>query len=698
MRELLLVVAASALLAAWWLWPLPLHAASALLYEGAETPGISADFHLVVWSLAWDVHALTTAPWRLFQANALYPAPLALAYSEHFLGNLPVFAPVYLVTRNPILATNAMIFASYPLCAAAMYALARRWTAAPAALVAGLAYAFTRYRHALPPYVHFLATFCLPLVILFAYEFLERGRRRDLALFAGALLLQLLASYYLAYATLVAVGATLVAGFASRRLRPDRRRAVALAAALLAVAAVFAAISWPYVELRERGLIPAYDDADAERPRTMGLVPYFAAIRVARWATDLGPPAILIALAACAFVPPLGRRRWPALLAAALVALGVLLAFGRGIHVAGRDFWSPYSLLAAWVPGFGTIRQPMRFIALAELGIALLAALGTERLLGRFRPRLAWALASAGIALWLASVAPRASLPVHEARIPDDQRAAYAWLAQHGEGGALLELPRPPDAAGRAWRMVASTLHWLPIVDGYSGYPPRTDQVLFGIANGLPDARALQELVDHANVRWLLVHRDELSPEKRAAWDAGAPRGVTEVAEWRDLRLFRIDVAPVNDRRSRLTDAKESLGGVPLEPIAAPCPGSLRVVAVAPEPLAPSGTATVSVEVRNDGARAWPARGVYPRHLVRLRRTLVSPAGAASSTANDPLPDDVLPGHSVTARIQQALPPFAGEYTLVLELVQVRDGPLSDCGVAPVRAPLRVPAAKPARH
>src|SRR5205814_10484458 len=64
-------------------------------------------------SLAWDCHALATNPAGLFHANDFYPAPYSLALSEHMLGNVPLFCPVYAVTGNPVLAHQIALLATF---------------------------------------------------------------------------------------------------------------------------------------------------------------------------------------------------------------------------------------------------------------------------------------------------------------------------------------------------------------------------------------------------------------------------------------------------------------------------------------------------------------------------------------------------------------------------------------------------------
>src|SRR5256884_8931788 len=132
---------------AYLLWPLPRRATEAVLdgyrlgrFGGAQ---VHADNLLNTWIMAWDCHALAHDPLKLFSANAFHPTPRVLALSEHLLGNLPVFAPVYAATGNPILAHNVTMLASYVVAGLSMFCLIRAWTCSFAAgLFAGCLFAF----------------------------------------------------------------------------------------------------------------------------------------------------------------------------------------------------------------------------------------------------------------------------------------------------------------------------------------------------------------------------------------------------------------------------------------------------------------------------------------------------------------------------------------------------------------------------
>src|SRR5262249_24938047 len=54
------------------------------------------DSYFSVWRLAWIAHALTTAPWRLFDANIFYPTTGTLAYSDATLLEGILGTPLFL--------------------------------------------------------------------------------------------------------------------------------------------------------------------------------------------------------------------------------------------------------------------------------------------------------------------------------------------------------------------------------------------------------------------------------------------------------------------------------------------------------------------------------------------------------------------------------------------------------------------------
>jgi len=164
----------------------------------SEIPGLWWDPLLNIWTLAWDTTALLHNPLHLWQAPLLYPNNLTLSYSENLLGDVIYFAPVFLITHNPVLAYNVTFYMIFFLCGLNMYIVARSYTQRRfAAFVAALIYAFAPYRLAQIDHIPITGGEWIPLAFLFLDRSFQHGRWRDWILLALFYLLQLLSSVYL---------------------------------------------------------------------------------------------------------------------------------------------------------------------------------------------------------------------------------------------------------------------------------------------------------------------------------------------------------------------------------------------------------------------------------------------------------------------------------------------------------------------
>ncbi|HEY7818922.1 MAG TPA: hypothetical protein VIG29_11930, partial [Vicinamibacteria bacterium] len=160
-----------------------------------------------------------------------------------------------------------------------------------------------------------------------------------------------------------------------------------------------------------------------------------------------------------------------------------------------------YSLLYRLLPGFDFLRVPPRFTVLTVLAIAVLAAIGAERL--RLRAR--------GILLLLLLV-ELAAFPLdargYEVVVSPMDRA----LAEMDPGPvAAFPIPDPRDGVAAASRhslyMLRSTVHFLPLVNGYSGFTPEGHDRLFRVLASFPTENGLLEL-EKLSVRYAVFHRD----------------------------------------------------------------------------------------------------------------------------------------------------------------------------------------------
>ena len=670
------IVVAFALATAWVLWPLPQSASTRLLdanaFYGKGGWLFAPDAWLVQWILGWDTHALTTAPWRLFDANIFHPAPRTLALSEHLLGYWPLFAPVYLATANPTLAYNVTLLASFALSGAAMCILVRHWTGSIAAGgVAGVVYAFAPWRIAQLGHPQLLGLYAAPLVLVGWDRSLASGRRSDLLLLGGAFLRQCLCSYYLAYCTLV-----LTAAYALATLPGAPVGRVAAATATLAAAAgLFALVSLPYLWVRATGVLP---EAALGTQAGLGVPSWRHYVWPLPGGSAMRPyqGRVALLLAAFALLPAgaaWGRAARPQVAVVAGLAgtavLGYLLALGP-------DGGSFPALLREWVPGFSATRVPARFTVLVSFATAALAGIGWATVAGRLGA--AASLATVALVAAVAVDTGIFALRVPLAAAPDSDGPVARWLAEHGDGRPVLELPVrrfPGDPVGaRTEQLYAlrSLVHLQPQLTGRSGYVPPSYELLMAFARRLPDARALDGLMSLSGVGWVVTHGAQTE-----AW--GQPTSRLELVTTLDgdriYRVGRTDGPRWEDELvARLRGIRETatFAGTPLVPLTPHALDNEVAAFGAPSRLKVGGTGMVTVVTRNVGERTWPGVALDTDRIVVLRLVWRDEHGRRVPPSIPPIRalSDTPPGAVASFQATIPAPVVAGPHRLSARLAQ----------------------------
>ena len=235
---------------------------------------------------------------------------------------------------------------------------------------------------------------------------------------------------------------------------------------------------------------------------------------------------------------PDGRRSWAAgRLGLVIVGVSGVLALGSGTGGIAR--WTPFGTLFQLVPGFSVIRAPGRFWALGLVGLAMLAGLGASsladalagrlrsagRLAGRSRTadrRRVPAAAAVGLVALVALVIEGLATPWP----PGDMHPTHIdrALEDRTDDGAVLYLPMGNSTlflvqAG-ADIVARSMAHDHPILDGYSGFFPKSAEVLTTRFESLPAPRALAPGRDSHSLR----SRDTPRSVVVAGLTAGQPR------------------------------------------------------------------------------------------------------------------------------------------------------------------------------
>jgi hypothetical protein len=455
------------LLAAAGTWPVAAILTSRVLHD----PG---DPILNTWILWWSSQAvpLTDTWWN---APIFVPLPGALALSEHLLGIAVLTAPLQLAGASPLAAYNVAFLLSYALSGAFTYLLVFRSTRSVlASASAGIAFAFAPYRAGQLAHLQVLTAQWMPLVLLGMQAYVETGRRRWLAVFGLAWLLQALSNgYYLLFLPVLIV--LWIAWFTDWRARPARGIALLAAWALASLPLVPVLMGYQRIHgtlglarsLADIRQFSARLDSFSYAPP---LLAFWPAGENASSAEDWLFPGLTVSLLAMAglvaalFRPRPGgavARRSPALFYAAAAVVMLVLALGPGGEPGGPPSpLRPYTWLI-WLPGYSGLRVPARFAMLGALCLAVAGGLAISALLRR-GGRGTRALAVVA----LAGIAADGAME----RVPMSVPPQRAVLDNIGDA-AVIEIPTD-DAELNAAAMYRAMFHRRALVNGYSGYTP----------------------------------------------------------------------------------------------------------------------------------------------------------------------------------------------------------------------------------
>jgi hypothetical protein len=511
---------------------------------------------------------------------------------------------------------------------------------------------------------------------LLAYAVWRSAERRDVRLWlaiCGLTLIQALSCYYLAY--MVFLLAAVVAAVSLARFRPARKaRSLYVGSALLVAALVMIPVTLPYLELR--GV--RWYGVKFEKPLYWPLIRAYLFPRLppdvdGSWAAWHATPWVAL----LGFV--LGMRaaayRSLAVALAAVGALGATIAVGGKVWIGGVRLFDLDRLLSAVVPGWSAVRVYNRFALLTWLAMSLLAALPFARHAGRDRRAVRLARVAAATAAVAALLYSAAAIDLRTRPSPEmiTDTEPHRWLATHGEGDPVLDWP-PGFSWDESKYMFLSTLHWLPLVNGYSGYRPAPSRLILELARSLPEGGASRTLIGLNVVRWLLVHRGNDRYGERD-WSALERVGASLRLQGKYFGLYELPYQPDRGPAAALLDADPRasvLGTLKTTLRPADLDASVRPLQRGTANQIMVG-ASFPVWVRNESSVRWPSVGTDEEGLVGLTFRTRRPgenAEPAECEGFSRLPADLAPGQEAVVWALCQGPAEAGIYQLVPCLTQ----------------------------
>jgi hypothetical protein len=502
----------------------------------------NADAVLNEWAVAWVAHQLPRDPAHLFDANIFYPELNTLAFSEHLVLQGTMGAPLLWAGVPTLVVHNLLILAGFALTGWTMTLVLRRRTGSwECGVLAGMLLAFNS--HSLSRIAHLQAVHVefLPLAIMALDRLLTRPRLSNALKLSLAYALQSLTSnYFLVFMTFGLAGAGLARWhdwIGKGRLKVFGLVCLSGGVAVLLLAPFLI----HYLQAQQnQGLTRSLEEVAKYSASWQDYLSATGNVHYRTWSAPLwrglgaalfpGVTAILLAAIACGSGVAWKHRAARTWLAVGVV--GFVLSFGTALP--------GYAFLYHAVPVLQGIRASVRFGYLVLASIAALAAFGLALLRARYqhRPRVQRIVTLTALALVTVEAL---RIPVGYSP-PHTTPPAYSVLNLE-TSAVLVELPlyEPRAFHQNALYMLHATVHWRPILNGYSGFLPASYVSHYENLRGFPDAASVAYL-RQMGVTHVAVHANafiEKSGHERFQAIAGMP-GLRAVVTSPNLTIYRV--------------------------------------------------------------------------------------------------------------------------------------------------------------
>lgn len=501
----------------------------------------NGDAMLNMWAVTWVAHELPRNPLHVFDGNIFFPEPRTLAYSEAMIVQGILAVPIVAAGGSALLAFNLVLLAGLALTGWAFCLLLHRWTGswsagyAAGSLAAFNAHVLVRLVHLQTQHVEFIA------LILFALDRLMESRRvRDAVWLGVGFALQGLTSVYL----LVFTTWLLLFAGAARAVEAFRRRPAALLGLLTAAGVIAVMILAPYLAVyeslhRATGLERTIGDAQLQAASWVDYASTGSRLHYWLWShrffdaamSPTFPGVTAVALVALGMV-------WPDVRRDRRVRMCVVAGVGCAI-VSMIPRTSIFPVLFRFIPLFRAVRVEAHLGQMVLLMIAVVAGFTVAGIERRWTNRRVWPAAAAALCALLNIEALRSPLFY---RPFDGVPEVYRVLAGHPQA-VVVELPFYPPAAffRNAGYMLNSTLHWRPILNGYSGFVPGSYGDNYKAAQDFPELNSLAALHERGVTHVVVHEREFTAVNGRDRFDAiFRSTSLVPVAEEGDVRIFAL--------------------------------------------------------------------------------------------------------------------------------------------------------------
>lgn len=440
-----------------------------------------------MWRMAWVQHQLVADPRHLFDANIFYPLPATLTYSDSMILPSVAAAPLARAHVHPVVAYNLVLLSAFVLSGVSAFCLVRGLGYGPwAAWITAVTFTISPYRINHLSHLELQMTMWMPVALLAVHRLLRGGDRRYAVVLAAALTAQWYSSMY--YGLFLAMYSAVFGAVLTVAWRVPARRLVYAASGVCLAAVLVWPLARAYVAsapargIRQAESVAEFSAVPADYLRPGVANPTYRALlpRVIHAERALFPGVVPLVLAVAGAWPLTATKT--AFIVAGAVAVDGSLGLNGVLYPHLYRFLSP----------FQSVRVPARFGMLVGLTLAVLAGAGAARMLARIRHARA---RTACLALLTVALMIDAWPRYDRRSIWRSPPGVYAALP--GRSAVLFEFPvhaQPDRFSENLPYMYFSIWHWTPMVNGYSGFNPRSYAEMLEGTAGFPGDASLAYL------------------------------------------------------------------------------------------------------------------------------------------------------------------------------------------------------------
>jgi hypothetical protein len=220
------------------------------LIGGKIQPGDASYF---AWSVAWIQKSILHHPRQLFDANILYPLPHSLVYTAAVYTPAFLSLPIRILTDNPVLIYNIMIYLSFVIAGTGAFYFIRKISGSTyGAILGGFIFAFCVQRlWRANGHLNVLQSCWIPYFFLALLHYYQAPKWKRGLLVGLSFLALLLGCLYNTVIALAGAAILTLYWWKTKEFRITTRMLAGLLIVFVCVIAIFYPFAKPYTELKE---------------------------------------------------------------------------------------------------------------------------------------------------------------------------------------------------------------------------------------------------------------------------------------------------------------------------------------------------------------------------------------------------------------------------------------------------------------